>query len=104
MAAISTNVMKSINDFLTVLKNDLCIKAAYLYGSYGKGNAGSWSDIDLAIISDDFSLDICMEHTRLLVLAASIDDRLEPRPYRSSEFQISDPLVNEIVETGIRID
>jgi len=104
MVEISTTVMNSIHGFLAVLKNDSYIKAAYLYGSYVKGNAGSWSDIDLAIISDDFSTDICKEQTRLLVLAASIDDRLEPRPYRSGEFQMSDPLVNEIVNTGIRVD
>ncbi len=62
-----------------------------------------WSDIDLAIISPDFSTDLFQEQLNLMRLAAQIDDRIEPRPFRPKDFDTGEPLVNKIQRTGIQI-
>jgi hypothetical protein len=35
-------------------------------------------------------------------LAASIDDRIEPKPFKAELFDRNDPLVDEIKKTGIQ--
>jgi hypothetical protein len=62
-----------------------------------------WSDIDLAIISPDFG-DMFEERLELMRLAVSMDDRIEPHPFRPEEFNDNQPLASEIRRTGIAID
>lgn len=103
MAAIPVTLAKSIDRFLAAIRQHQHITAAYLYGSQVKGTATEWSDIDLAIVSPDFSADLFQEQLNLLRLAAQIDDRIEPRPFRPDDFNISEPLVSEIKQTGIQV-
>ena len=42
-----------INDYLSKLKGKIFVDQVILYGSYAKGNAHEWSDIDLYIVSKD---------------------------------------------------
>ena len=42
-----------INDYVSKLKGKISIEQIILYGSYAKGNANEWSDIDLYIVSKD---------------------------------------------------
>ena len=65
--------------------------------------AGPWSDIDLAIVSRNLPNDIFDEQVRLLRLAAEIDDRIEPHPFKVEDSDETDPLVDEIIRTGIKI-
>jgi len=56
MAQIPANILKIIYIFLELV--EVCgihIKEAILYGSYANGTKNEWSDIDLAIVSDDFT-------------------------------------------------
>jgi predicted nucleotidyltransferase len=79
------------------------IDAAYLYGSHVNGTASKWSDIDLAVISADFSGDVFEDRLALMRIAARVDDRIEPHPFTPQRFDASDPLVGEICRTGIRV-
>jgi len=36
-------------------------------------------------------------------LAISIDDRIEPRPFRKESFNRNDPLVDEILKNGLQL-
>jgi hypothetical protein len=36
-------------------------------------------------------------------MAASIDDRIEPRPFREELFNRNDPLVDEIQKNGVQL-
>jgi predicted nucleotidyltransferase len=103
MAAIPDTIAQSVKQFLRAIQQHQRVEAAYLYGSQIKGTATEWSDIDLAIISPDFSADMFQEQLALMRLAAQIDDRIEPRPFRPKDFNISEPLVNEIRRTGIQV-
>lgn len=94
---------KNVLNFISELKKTYKIHSAYIYGSFSKGNACEWSDIDLAIVSSDFSDNTFDERLNLMKIAATIDDRIEPYPFRLEDFEISNPLVNEIKKYGILI-
>ncbi|BCB96538.1 hypothetical protein JZK55_14600 [Dissulfurispira thermophila] len=56
MAAITDEVIEIAEKFLELLKaSNFRIEKAILFGSYVKGNVTEWSDMDIAIISSDFS-------------------------------------------------
>jgi len=97
------DIKNSIILFLTEVKKKYRISAAYLYGSYAKGSSNKWSDIDLAVISPDFSDDLYNTRLELMRMAVRIDDRLEPRPFRDDMFDVNDPIVSEVKDYGILI-
>ena len=74
----------------------------YLFGSYAKGNFNEDSDIDIAVVFKNYSnlLDMQLE---LMRLRRKIDSRIEPHPFRESEFNLSNPIVNEIIKYGQEI-
>lgn len=96
--------MKKIKLYLLNVNKTKRVKSAYLYGSYARGAAKEWSDIDLAIISPDFVGNMFDERLALMRLAVSTDDRIEPHPFRPEEFNDNQPLASEIRRTGIAID
>lgn len=71
----------------------------YLYGSYINGNFSEESDIDIAVVFEDYPLNIDMQ-LNLMSIRRKIDSRIEPHPFRIKEFNTSNPLVNEILNTG----
>ncbi len=83
-------------------KRDPKIKKAYLFGSYAKGNPDLNSDMDIAIIFEDFSDSFDMQ-VELMRLRRKFDTRIEPHPFRATDFNLSNPIANEILKTGIEI-
>lgn len=75
---------------------------AYFFGSYAKGDEGPNSDMDIAIIFEDFpdSFDMQVE---LMKLRRKFDTRIEPHPFRATDFNFSNPIANEILKTGLEI-
>jgi len=57
----------------------------------------------VAIISSDFSDDLFDERLNLMQLAAYVDDRIEPKQFKSELFDRNDPLVYEILKNGIQL-
>ncbi len=103
MVKISPSVEKSVQRFLNAVGRRYRIQAAYLYGSQARGMATSWSDIDVAVISSDFSDDLFEERLVLMHLAVLIDDRIEPRPFKVETFNVNDPIASEIQKLGMRV-
>ena len=103
MATISDAVTRSVKRFLAAVQQRRRVEAAYVYGSQVKGTFTEWSDIDLAVISPDFSTDPFQERLALMRLAAQIDDRIEPHPFTPQDFDASNPLASEIRKTGVRV-
>jgi predicted nucleotidyltransferase len=70
-----------------------------LFGSYAKDNYNENSDIDIAVILKDYNnlIDIQLD---LMRLRRGIDSRIEPHPFRERDFEITNPIVNEIVKYG----
>ena len=73
-----------------------------LFGSYAKGNYTDDSDIDIAVVFNDYNnlMDIQLD---LMRLRRKIDSRIEPHPFREKDFDLSNPLVNEILKYGQEI-
>jgi len=78
------------------------IVKAYLFGSYAKGNADINSDIDIAIIFENFP-DIFDMQVQLMKLRRKFDTRIEPHPFREKDFNTSNPTANEILATGVEL-
>lgn len=79
------------------------IQSVYLFGSWAKGTQHRWSDIDLAIISPQFS---SWEKKRKLLAKAMHRDLCEVEPHGFSPQAFADPnnpVVYEIKKYGIRI-
>ena len=79
------------------------VEAVYLYGSYVKGTATKWSDIDLALVSGEFEGVRFTDKNKIRKITISISSDLEILPFNPKDFTPSDPLVKEILDTGIRV-
>ena len=74
-----------------------------LFGSYAKGLQSESSDIDIAVVSEDFT-DVIEDGANLIGLTWKIDTWIEPHPVTMNEFnEVSTPLIKEIKETGIKV-
>ncbi|MFP4471281.1 MAG: nucleotidyltransferase domain-containing protein [Bacteroidales bacterium] len=73
-----------------------------LFGSYAKGTFNEDSDIDIAVIFHDFNnlVDIQVD---LMRIRRNIDSRIEPHPFRATEFNASNPVASEIMKFGQEI-
>ena len=98
-------VTKTAQRFIAeVKKNKIPFTKAYLFGSYAKGTAKKWSDIDICIISDAFAGKKWDENEKKLWrIRRNIDARIEPVGISLKEFSSSSPLVSEIKSTGVLI-
>ena len=103
MATILPEIEKIVRRYIALIQKERRVSKAYLYGSFAKGIAGEWSDIDLAIVSPDFSQDLFEERVLLMKLALDIDERIEPNPFRPEDFKQENPLVAEISVSGIEV-
>jgi predicted nucleotidyltransferase len=104
MVIIPEKVQKIINDYLFSLeKNGINIKQAFLFGSYAKGNATNLSDIDIALVSDEFVGVRFLDKNKIRKITISVSSDLEVLPFNSNLFNNNDPLVTEILSTGVRL-
>lgn len=95
--------MKDIKAFIAQLKRKISVKSVYLFGSYVRGANKDFSDIDLAIISDDFKGCKLIDIENITNITQNINRMIEPHPFRSEDFTEDDPLVKEIITTGIKV-
>jgi len=78
--------------------------SAYIFGSYAKNTQRPESDIDVALVIDNLSdNDKFDTQVRLMMLASTIDNRLEPHPISSQDMNSNNPFAVEIGKTGIEI-
>ncbi|MHB8278617.1 MAG: nucleotidyltransferase domain-containing protein [Candidatus Humimicrobiaceae bacterium] len=85
---IYDKIEKYIN---TLIKNDISLKELYLFGSYTGSNCGPDSDIDVAVVIDNYNNDIVEILSLLLRLRRNIDLRIEPHPFTKDEFKRDKP-------------
>ena len=97
-------IMTKINKYIELLNQaNITVEKAYLFGSFARGNADEYSDINVAIISDRFS-GVRFDDRRMIVpLRRSIDNRIEAIPFRKEAFNTADPLAAEILTNGVEI-
>ena len=104
MAQVSDKIIELVKKFVErAMEDNIHITEAILFGSYAKGTNNEWSDIDIAVVSDDFEGIRLYDNKKIrnAKLKTSID--LETHPYRPEDFTPDNPFVNEILNFGIRI-
>ncbi len=104
MAVKTNKIIEETKDLIQTLeKRGLSIKRAYLFGSYAKGSAKKWSDIDLLLVSDKFKGIRFYDIEKLIPLTKGYSNLIEFHPVKTSDFVPSDLFIREVMETGIRI-
>ena len=85
-----------------VQSSGIRLTAAYLYGSHAKGTARPDSDIDMALVSPDFTGWVD-DFERIKSALAARDPRIEYVLYNPAQFRRAGPLAHEIKKTGISL-
>ena len=80
------------------------LRCVFLYGSFAKGTQHEWSDIDVALVADDFT-GFYLDDKKLFPYVGIKKPyiRIEAKTYPTDYFQEGDPFINEIKKTGIKI-
>ena len=95
---IKEEITSIAEKYANLVKEEMSVESIYLFGSFVKGNPDRDSDIDIAVITDDFSGDIIEDTLKLMRIRRKVDTRIEPHPLRKDN-----PLVREVIATGRRI-
>jgi predicted nucleotidyltransferase len=104
MAEEQNIIDKKIHQFVFELKRiGINVEKAILFGSYAKGTYNEWSDIDLAVVSNDFKGIRIIDKEKMVSAISAVDYDISPLPYRPEDFTEDDLFVKEIIQTGIRI-
>ena len=96
------DALKIAGIYIDSISTKYSIRQAILFGSFAKGTNHDDSDIDIAIIINNVT-DIIDTQIDLMKLRRKIDLRIEPHPFMFSDFNRSNPVVNEILKYGIII-
>lgn len=101
---LPVKIQKSIKAYIQALEADgLPVTKVILYGSYAKGKANKWSDIDLCVISPEFK----DAWSALQYLwSKRVEDSgvtIEPVGFSPADFGEKTSLVHEIRTTGVRV-
>ena len=97
-----SEVIKIAIKYTDSIRTKYRIENVILFGSYAKGTNHADSDIDLAIIFKSID-DIIDMQIELMKMRTDDDLMIEPHPFSLSDFQPLNPVVSEILKTGIEI-
>jgi len=105
MAVDYEAVNRVVRDYVADVKKAMPIDRTFLFGSYAKGTATKYSDVDLCFFSKSFegkrSVDIV---AHLLKLTHKYGGTfIEPHIFPTSELVNDNPFVKEILRTGYEI-
>lgn len=97
-------IMEIVQKYVKTICENYKVYAIILFGSYAKGTEHEDSDIDIAIITDDFENDIFDEELNLMRLRRKIDTRIEPHIIRIEDYKNAEtPFIQEVINTGIKV-
>jgi len=71
-------IINIAKEFAEVVRGSFQVRKVVLYGSQANGNAQIHSDIDIAVIVNDFKDDFLDSEAKLYRLGSKIDLRIEP--------------------------
>jgi uncharacterized protein len=99
----SEDINYIIQRFISLVSQEYPVRNLYLFGSYAKGNAKDYSDIDIAIVSDKFEGIRFNDREKLAKYLIKTSYDLEVHPFKTEDFTTDDPFVEEIIRTGNKI-
>ncbi|MGQ9569597.1 MAG: nucleotidyltransferase domain-containing protein [Thermodesulfovibrionales bacterium] len=104
MAIITDEAVEAAKKFLRLLRDaNINVERAILFGSHVRGIGRKWSDIDIAIVSPDFSGIRFSDSKMMVPLVLRSDTRIEVHPFRAEDFTEEDAFVKEIIKTGLEL-
>lgn len=105
MAIATDSIVELVKKYVEELeRNGIQIREAIIFGSFVKGTSKEWSDIDVALVSPDFTGDRFEDRRRIIPMRRKIDSRIEPLPFRPEDFYDGGMLAEEIKRTGVSLD
>ena len=102
MASAAT--MKQMRDFVSLgSASGITLRKAILFGSYARNKQTKYSDIDVALVADEFC-NVPSEDVKLFMKAMLKYYMVQPQTYNTKDFSPDkNPFVDEILRTGIKI-
>lgn len=77
------------------------VEKIIIFGSYAKGTAKPYSDLDICVSSPIFGKDRINDRNLLFKISRQIDDMIEPHPYNPKDLlEKWDPLAEQIRKHG----
>jgi len=83
--------------------NGLTFYKVFIFGSVAKGNMHEWSDIDLLLISDQFSENI-FDNLKLYSKINIKYPLIETHPYPTSYYKNGDSFIAQVTRESIELD
>ena len=97
------SAIDTIKKFISACnQKNILFKKVILFGSALKGNANEFSDIDVALISNQFSGNTFADWHLLSPIIIKFS-RIEPHTFTAQYFEEGDPFIDEIKKTGLEI-
>ncbi len=97
--------IKKATDFAQeLITSGINLKKVILFGSYASNNQHEWSDIDVALVADEFTgfgFEDRKFFSKINIKKDYLD--IETKTFPTSYFEKSDPFIDEIIKTGIVI-
>ncbi|MBM4176905.1 MAG: nucleotidyltransferase domain-containing protein [Ignavibacteria bacterium] len=97
------DLIEIIREFIASVSAEFNLQEAYLFGSHAIGVATEFSDIDIALVSDDFEGSRFWDKKKLNKILLNFPSDIEIHPFNTEDFNDSDPFVLEIKRTGTKI-
>ena len=88
--------------FVELLAGVYNIYAVVLFGSHAEGSDNEFSDIDLAVFSEQFGKDLFQKMKTMFKIRRKIDTDIEPLPFKKDQYFEHGPsdFVSEILKKG----
>lgn len=84
-------------------KENIRIMRTILFGSQVRGTATEWSDIDVALVSPDFSGRRFDDNCRIRKVKLRTNTRFDTHPFTQEDFDSSPFAHHEILKYGVEI-
>ena len=97
--------IETVLNYARDIQNEgITLRSAILYGSYAKGTQHEHSDIDVALVADEFS-GLPEDHYLFPYMGSirKLYTLIEAKTYPTKYFLEGDPFIEEITKTGIKI-
>ena len=98
-------VIDIVRNYAHELENQgVHLRTVILYGSFARGTQHEWSDIDVALVADEFTGFYPDDHKLFPYFGFRKPyTRIEAQTYQTDYFRNSDPFIEEIKKEGIVI-
>jgi predicted nucleotidyltransferase len=100
---VDPKVISIVKAFKKDASKMIKVDAVYLFGSSARRERQEYSDIDVAVVSPDFTGFSFMDRKKLGPIVLKHDLSIELHPFRRKDFTRSNPFVWEIIKTGIKV-